>query len=574
MTMMKKILSAILICALLLPCASSAFAADETGRYSDDTIVRIGLLYGDNTVESFETSAPYGFELGYILKNGTEFVSLGTTELTRFTVARNENLGLTSAGKYFVATSNLTMGKYHVEYGNEFKTLKQAYEFIAQLNALGVDYAFPCFINDKIKVRSHDRTSAERAQASLEQIKGIVGSKYKLSVTKPSSNALVLIDPTNNDIVYLVDCPDKNLAVKAAQKKGEAPGYIMTPAKNTYPGCFEYRRVSAGIELINVMTLGEYVKGVLPWEINPNWHGEALKAFSTVVRTYTLYQRNKHSSSHFMLCNTVHCQVYNGYNRSTDASNAAVDATRDQVITYDGKLIDAVYSSSVGGQTANHNEVWGGTFRFPYLAAVTTPWENYEDYNNGKWANEVTPSDLASYLKNVSSYRGSFSGFGSSVSKIVPTYSESSGYVISVTVYDNNGKSVTIKNADPIRSTFGRYANSANMIIYLRFKQRVNSSEGRQNIDTGRIYTISGTNRIEQYKGTGENIQIMTANGIETLKSSRFTYVFDGKGWGHGVGLSQYGMLDLANTGETWKNIIRAYYTGVKIHPADELELK
>ena len=94
-------------------------------------------------------------------------------------------------------------------------------------------------------------------------------------------------------------------------------------------GGFEYRRVTGGnINVINVVNIDDYVKGVLPYEMSPSWPLEALKAQAVCARTYALLQTKHYKSYQFDVCNTTDCQVYYGTNKASSLSNQAVDETK------------------------------------------------------------------------------------------------------------------------------------------------------------------------------------------------------------------------------------------------------
>ena len=76
----------------------------------------------------------------------------------------------------------------------------------------------------------------------------------------------------------------------------------------------------------------------------------------------------------------------------------AVLETKGDVMTYDGDIVNAYYSSSMGGVTVSAKDAWGSSTEYPYLAAVETPWENYMGHNNGFWINEVSPEELLERL--------------------------------------------------------------------------------------------------------------------------------------------------------------------------------
>ncbi|MCL2157872.1 MAG: SpoIID/LytB domain-containing protein, partial [Oscillospiraceae bacterium] len=293
------------------------------------------------------------------------------------------------------------------------------------------------------------------------------------------------------------------------------------------------------------------------------------------VRTYALGSSGKHSASGFMLCNSTHCQLYVGSKRATEKTNAAVDATKGLVLSYEGKIIEAVYHSSSGGMTENHNDAWGGELKYPYLVSVAVPLEKYATpgRTNSLWSTSVGPRELYDYLVGASPQASRFRGkLNSEIAQIIINErSPSSNYIKSVSVIDKNGNTVTVTNSDTIRSAFGRYANSANMDIYKSFKfsgyvmPGTNSAQS-QDIEAGKTYMMTANGLTKSTPGNG-TLSVLSANGTYEIKAyaSGNDFVFDGRGWGHGVGLSQWGMQDMAEAGVSYDAILKTFYTGTSI---------
>jgi len=275
-----------------------------------------------------------------------------------------------------------------------------------------------------------------------------------------------------------------------------------------------------------------------------------------------------------MLCNTTHCQVYRGAINATDRSNTAVDATKDLVGAFNNQVIEAVYHSSSGGITENHNDAWGGNMRFPYLSSVNVPHEKYDTPNrsNSLWTNTVSPQDLYDYLVNTSPQASRFRGTLNSAvaSVIINERSPGSNYIKSVTVTDRNGNSVTVQNSDTVRSAFSKYANSANMDIYKSsvFRSFIISGTGNNSndIESGRTHMLTANGITKAAPGDGV-LHILTAGNkyLVSAYSAGSDFIFDGRGWGHGVGLSQWGMHDMAVAGYKYDEILKTYYTGITI---------
>jgi stage II sporulation protein D len=140
-----------------------------------------------------------------------------------------------------------------------------------------------------------------------------------------------------------------------------------------------------------------------------------------------------------------------------------------------------------------------------------------------------------------------------------------------VTVTDKNGNSVTVNNSDTVRSTFTAYANSANMDIYRASKFRSNMRTGNNNavnqdIESGKTHILTANGVTKATPGNGV-VHVLTANNRYSVSaySTGSEFIFDGKGWGHGVGLSQWGMHDMAAAGYKYDEILKTYYTGISI---------
>ena len=137
-----------------------------------------------------------------------------------------------------------------------------------------------------------------------------------------------------------------------------------------YRGTIWIRQNAEGLlDTVNELNIEDYLRGVIPAEMPSGWPGEALMAQAMAARTYALSNLNPEHPS-FDLDDTTFFQVYEGSNREHPATNAAVDATRNTIITYGGEPIVAFYFSSGGGFTENVEDVFGGA-TLPYLRGFT-----------------------------------------------------------------------------------------------------------------------------------------------------------------------------------------------------------
>jgi stage II sporulation protein D len=126
---------------------------------------------------------------------------------------------------------------------------------------------------------------------------------------------------------------------------------------------------SSSLTVTNVVNLEDYLRGVVPAELSPEAfpEKEALKAQAVAARTYAVKRRGQFEAEGYDLCATPACQVYRGVAAERPLSNAAVAETAGEVLTFDGKPVDALYTSTCGGRTENAENVFSQ--KEPYLVS-------------------------------------------------------------------------------------------------------------------------------------------------------------------------------------------------------------
>jgi stage II sporulation protein D len=125
---------------------------------------------------------------------------------------------------------------------------------------------------------------------------------------------------------------------------------------------------SGGITAVNYVSLEHYLYSVVGAEMPTSWSPEALKAQAVAARSYALYQRQHSANPVFDVGDTTTWQVYGGLEKEAPSTRAAVDATKAQVLTHQGQIINAVFHSCAGGHTENVEDVWSSPL--PYLRGV------------------------------------------------------------------------------------------------------------------------------------------------------------------------------------------------------------
>lgn len=123
-----------------------------------------------------------------------------------------------------------------------------------------------------------------------------------------------------------------------------------------------------GVTVVNRVPMELYLKGVVPSEIVPSWKPDAIKAQAVAARTYAVYHKNGYRSAGYDITDDTRSQVYRGCSVETSATNKAVEETAGEIITYNGKAIDALFHANGGGYTEDSENVWGSYV--PYLRGV------------------------------------------------------------------------------------------------------------------------------------------------------------------------------------------------------------
>lgn len=317
-----------------------------------------------------------------------------------------------------------------------------------------------------------------------------------------------------------------------------------------YPETLMFSASGGNITVINIVDSEQYFKGVLPSEVFPSWHPEALKAAAITTRTYTYHSMNgKHANYGFDVCSTTCCQVYSGITKCKESTNKAVEETNNLVLTYNGDLITAVYHAISGGITETAAGAWGSSpENYPYLTVVETPFEMYYDIANGKWTKILYDEDFDTLIQD---YYGS-ARIATPI-KSISLDDATPGYLNNMTITGANGKSIFLKTSSNIRSFFSVLSSNFTIgHVYM-------PSESK--FDSASVLSADG----EYTLNAGEEASIISADGEEYISGIRSAHFIDGKGYGHGVGLSQYGAQFAAKEGYTYNEILDIYFPGTII---------
>ncbi len=145
-------------------------------------------------------------------------------------------------------------------------------------------------------------------------------------------------------------------------------------------------RGSATRNTVNIVSMDQYVMGVVPSEMPASWSPEAVKAQAVAARTYATWSRNQNFSRYYQICDTTACQVYGGAGAEDSRSNAAVLATARQILTYQGRTAFTQFSASSGG--------WTSAGSVPYLPAKEDPYDGWDGNYVHDWSLTVDAGKL------------------------------------------------------------------------------------------------------------------------------------------------------------------------------------
>ncbi|MGK7888174.1 MAG: SpoIID/LytB domain-containing protein [Leptolyngbyaceae cyanobacterium] len=253
---------------------------------------------------------------------------------------------------------------------------------------------------------------------------------------------------------------------------------------------------ASGLTAVNYVDLEHYLYSVLGGEVPTNWPMETLKAQAVAARSYVLYRRGRNQSSVFDVGDTVSWQVYRGIEEEAPSTLAAVNATQGQVLTYGGRMVEAVFHSSSGGHTENVEDVW--TSPIPYLRGVVDFDQAAPVY---QWSKQISADELERMISGV-------------------------GNIYSLT---------------PIETTpRGRVV-----------KMQVTGDAGTRVVEGSRLRSSLGLR--------STLFSITPQSPAQTTPS---VFSIEGRGFGHGVGMSQWGAYGMANQGYNYQQILGHYYQG------------
>jgi stage II sporulation protein D len=232
-------------------------------------------------------------------------------------------------------------------------------------------------------------------------------------------------------------------------------GRVAIAGIGTYRGALEVVPTDSdagALNVINVLPIDQYVKGVIPNESPPSWPAAALEAQAVAARSFALSVNV--GGNGFGLYNDTRSQVYEGLDSETTPTNAAADATRGQVLMYGGDIAETYFSACSGGHTESVQNVFFGP-SIPYLVGVPDPYDYYCPLHD--WTLKFSGSEISAKL-------GSY--LDGTLKKVVVTQRGVSPRIIWAKLYGSGG--VTKARGDQLEAALGTYSD------WMSFVKQVN----------------------------------------------------------------------------------------------------
>ena len=366
-----------------------------------------------------------------------------------------------------------------------------------------------------------------------------------------------------------------------------------------YRNSFIIKRLSnSDFTFINRVTMPEYLYGVLPKEASESWPIEALKAQAVASKNFALTIGSKYIAYGFDVDATVNSQVYGGFSVEKPRCNQAVDETNGYALAYQGELIPMYFHSSSGGITDNSENVWSGTL--PYLRSTTDFYSLGAP--NTDWSAKLNKADIEAKLIQ--------SGYNvGSLTQVKILSRAESGRVLEFEFVGNLGKATVTKDkirsvlgASVIKSTLfsfdpntaitdvaaikaGAVAQDTNLTVQVNLGENGAMPKVALNIDP--TYGVLSNSELSFYQSgavTNKKVDknaLMASDDIYQTKvqlSKPYLYnstesfditdgyvVFYGHGYGHGLGMSQWGAKAMADLGFNYEAILKYYYKDTEL---------
>lgn len=384
-----------------------------------------------------------------------------------------------------------------------------------------------------------------------------------------------------------------------------------------YKGSLQVLLIHHSLDAINLISLQKYLESVVGSEMPSKWPLQALEAQAVAARTYALREIEAHKNSPYDLVSSYLAQAYNGLESVTPKTIQAVQQTRGEVLTYHGNLIMAYYSSDCGGRTESGADIFHKNI--PYLKSVPCAYDQGAPYR--RWQTTDTLSELSNIFG--SKIKGLKAVKDPKTEHVIEIILETNKGEMRIPGYQFR----KIMGVNEIRSTLFSIRihhkiayhpelealPSKKVVQLVPIKTYVpipvndisgtGTSMNNQTQQNNRLFILDGSGKISSTKVTKQNpLVLITAGGwlsggyknlsylfvknkltpknkmeektVEVSQGEKVAWIpqkvpnlvtFSGRGWGHGLGLCQWGARGMAKLGKNYRQILHFFYHHVKI---------
>ncbi len=384
-----------------------------------------------------------------------------------------------------------------------------------------------------------DAEPIERIGLIVDRDSAIISATGQWRVVDPSGGAIAIMDPGETVTIHAGDAQGQ-LSIRRAGAAAaitvnssiaavhEREGEFMVVGSRRYRGDLLVQRGTAGVTVVNRVPLESYLLGVVALELgfrSPT-DREAVKAQAVAARTYAMRNKGRREALGFDMYPTDADQVYGGVDAEFQEIDESVLATTGEVLTYQGQPIQALFHSTCGYSTEAAEQVFQNREPVPYLRAVSDRYGDgdYDFYCaispkfrwREEWTGDALTNILARTLPAVANGRTVGRVIDIRAGRTTPT-----GRVVELIVTTTGGE-ITVNNGrvrDVLRPAMDRQLNSALFQLHV------------------------------DRDGSGRLTKLVAA----------------GAGYGHGVGMCQFGAVGRARAGDNYRTILATYYSGTTL---------
>ena len=507
------------------------------------------------------------------INNSYDFETLGNKNISKnalyYKIDKNNNITKATSKDLILGISNL----------NSYKGLDGSIDTILispidysqmRVGITNTDFTSIYHKSVKIMLTSDTQLYSKREKLDSKLTAGsiltfdISGEKMKLTINGESK--------FYKDRIYL---KGSGMLLESIERGNQS----FTP---TYNGVMEITLTKGGFQIVNEVPLEEYLYSVVPSEMPSSSGIEALKSQAIAARTYAVadMKANRFEKLGFFVDDSTESQVFNNI-AIKSSTTSAVNATKDMIMTYKGAPIDAKYYSTSCGYGASYSDIFfngnNASDSRPYLVGnnFLIPANFASPKSEADWLAFYKSSSISGIDKSSPYFRWniefSVNGLTNSLNKSIKELYKSHSEFIKLS---KDGKPLTqlpdkLQTLQDVKVVKRGNNGNAKEISFIFSNITINISSD---------YIIRSTLKSSvDYLGAGEQAVTNIANNralnnSSILLSSFFSiekgsgkYKFYGGGFGHGVGMSQYGAIQLSSIGFKYQDILKTYYKDITI---------